>query len=383
MYPGGMFTRFVQSGQAAGVLLLACTALALVIANSGLAGSYQALWCREIAGLSAAHWVNDGLMAIFFLLIGLELEREIYVGELSAPKKALLPFFAAAGGMAAPAVIHLALNGGSSTQAGFGIPMATDIAFALAALGLLRSRVPAALKVFVVAFAVIDDLGAIVLIATVYSNELALGYLLSALCIWAGLMAINRFGRVMALTPYLLGGAAMWYCFLHAGIHASIAGVMLAFAIPFRARNPEAHSPSHRLEHRLQRPVNFLILPLFALANTAITIDAPLIADLGAPNGLGIMLGLVVGKPLGVALFCWVAIRSGLCALPTGVGWHQMIGAGVLGGIGFTMSIFISNLAFEHDPQLIEASKLAVLCASAISGMAGLAWLLRRRIPAG
>jgi NhaA family Na+:H+ antiporter len=375
-----MFARFVQSGQAAGVLLLACTLLALTIANSGLAGAYHGLWHVEIAGLSAAHWINDGLMAIFFLLIGLELEREIYVGELSAPKNALLPFFAAAGGMAAPAVIHLALNGGTPTHAGFGIPMATDIAFALAALGLLRSRIPPALKVFVVAFAVIDDLGAIVLIATAYSDELALGYLFAALSIWAVLLAINRFGRVMALTPYLLGGAAMWYCFLHAGIHASIAGVLLAFAIPFRARNPEDHSPSHRLEHRLQRPVNFLILPLFALANTAITIDAPLIAELAGRNGLGIMLGLVVGKPLGVALFSWIAIRSGLCALPTGVGWHQMIGAGVLGGIGFTMSIFICNLAFDHDMRLIEASKLAVLCASAVSGVAGFAWLLRRAV---
>jgi NhaA family Na+:H+ antiporter len=280
--------------------------------------------------------------------------------------------------MAAPAVIHVALNGGTATQAGFGIPMATDIAFALAALGLLRSRIPAALKVFVVAFAVIDDLGAIVLIATAYSNELALGYLVAALAIWAVLIAINRYGRVMALTPYLLGGVTMWYCFLHAGIHASIAGVLLAFAIPFRAGSPNAHSPSHRLENRLHRPVNFLILPLFALANTAITIDAPLIADLAGRSGLGIMLGLVIGKPLGVALFSWIAIQSGLCALPTGVGWHQMIGAGVLGGIGFTMSIFISNLAFEHDPLQIEASKLAVLCASAVSGVAGFAWLLRR-----
>lgn len=378
-----MFARFVQSGQAAGVLLLACTLLALTIANSGLADSYHGLWHSKIAGMSAAHWVNDGLMAIFFLLIGLELEREIYVGELSAPRKALLPFFAAAGGMAAPAAIHLALNGGTSTQAGFGIPMATDIAFALAALGLLRSRIPPALKVFVVAFAVIDDLGAIVLIATAYSDELALGYLLTALSIWGALIALNRFGRVMALTPYLVSGAAMWFCFLHAGIHASIAGVLLAFAIPFRSRHPEAHSPSHRLEHWLHRPVNFLILPLFALANTAIIIDAPLIADLLGRNGLGILLGLVVGKPLGVALFSWIAIRSGLCALPSGVGWHQLIGAGVLGGIGFTMSIFISNLAFAHDSQLIESSKLAVLCASAISGMAGFAWLLRRRVPAG
>jgi len=373
-----MFARFVQSGQAAGVVLLACTLLALAIANSGLADSYHGLWHLEIAGMSAAHWINDGLMAVFFLLIGLELEREIYVGELSAPRNALLPLFAAAGGMAAPAAIHLALNGGTATQAGFGIPMATDIAFALAALGLLRSRIPPALKVFVVAYAVTDDLGAIVLIATAYSDELAQGYLLSALSIWAALICLNRFGRVMALAPYVLGGAAMWYCFLHAGIHASIAGVLLAFAIPFRAREPGTHSPSHRLEHRLHGPVNFLILPLFALANTAITIDAPLIADLVDRNGLGIMLGLVVGKPLGVALFSWIAIRSGLCALPTGVGWHQIIGAGVLGGIGFTMSIFISNLAFEHEPLLVEASKLAVLCASAISGMAGFAWLLRR-----
>ncbi|HET9862376.1 MAG TPA: Na+/H+ antiporter NhaA [Steroidobacteraceae bacterium] len=378
-----MFARFVRSGQSASVLLLACTMLALGIANSGLAEAYRSMWHLDIAGMSAAHWVNDGLMAIFFLLIGLELEREIYVGELSAPKNALLPFFAAAGGMAAPAAIHLMLNAGSPTQAGFGIPMATDIAFALAALGLLRSRIPPALKVFVVAFAVIDDLGAIVLIATAYSDEIALGYVLGALCIWAVMIAINRFGRVMSLAPYLLGGIGMWYCFLHAGVHASIAGVLLAFAIPFTARTPATHSPSHRLEHRLQTPVNLLILPLFALANTAITIDAPLLAGIGEHNGLGIILGLVLGKPLGVVLFSWIVIRWGLCELPAGVAWHHMIGAGVLGGIGFTMSIFISNLAFAHQPMLVEASKLAVLCASALSGIAGVAWLLRRKVPAG
>jgi Na+:H+ antiporter, NhaA family len=277
--------------------------------------------------------------------------------------------------MLAPALIHFSLNAGEATQAGFGIPMATDIAFALAALAVLGSRVPAALKVFVVAFAVIDDLGAIVLIATVYTAELSLAHLGLALGTWTVLILLNRPGRVMALSPYLFGGALLWYFVHEAGIHASIAGVMLAFAIPFRSRDPRVASPSARLEHRLHRPVAYLILPLFALANTGITLDAPAFGALGSDHALGIAMGLVLGKPIGVLLLCLAAVRLGVSALPEGVSWRHLAGAGILGGIGFTMSIFITNLAFAGQPELVEVSKLAVLCASLIAGIGGYLWL--------
>jgi NhaA family Na+:H+ antiporter len=369
------FTRFVKSGQFGGALLIVCTIASLLLANSPFADAYHAVWYARLGPLTVEHWINDGLMAIFFLLIGLELERELYVGELSQLRNAMLPTFAAIGGMAAPALLHYSLNAGEFSRPGFGIPMATDIAFALAVLALLGSRVPVALKVFVVAFAVIDDLGAIVLIATVYTAEISLAWLGAALAIWAAMVLLNRPLGIKPLAPYLIGGVAMWYCILHAGIHASIAGVMLAFAIPFRARNPEEQSPSNRLEHWLHKPVSFLILPLFALANTGVTIDQYAIAQLGNPNSLGVALGLIVGKPLGVCAMCFVAVKSGISGLPPGVRWSHIAGAGLLGGIGFTMSIFITNLAFASEPALVNSSKLAVLAASLVAGLLGLLWL--------
>lgn len=369
------FLRFARSEQFGGVVLIACTIISLFIANSALGAGYVAFWHAKLGPLSIEHWINDGLMAVFFLLIGLELEREIYVGELSNPRGALLPIFAALGGMAAPALIHFAFNGGSATSDGFGIPMATDIAFALGILALLGKRVPPALKVFVVAFAVIDDLGAIVLIAAVYSSGISGLWLGAAFGIWALLILLNRPLRVMALWPYLLGGVALWYCLSRAGIHASIAGVMLAFAIPFTPRDPASPSPSHKLMHHLHRPVAFLILPLFALANTGVMLDASAWSGLTAPNGLGISFGLVLGKPLGVLLACALAIAAGLCTLPENVRWKHMVGAGLVGGIGFTMSIFITNLAFADDPALINESKLAVLLGSVTAGLLGYAWL--------
>ena len=333
--------------------------------------------------LTLEHWINDGLMAVFFLLVGLELERELYVGELSEPRKALLPLVAAIGGMFAPAAFHFALNAGTPTNGGFGVPMATDIAFALAVLTLLRDRVPSALKLFVVAFAVADDLGAVVLIAAVYTAELSTAFLVAAAAVFAALVALNRAFRVMALSPYLLGGAVLWFCLLKAGVHASIAGVLLAFAIPFTSRDPARASPSHRLEQRLHAPVAFVVLPLFALANTAIVVDSATLRAVVDANGLGILLGLVLGKPLGILLMCVLAVRSGLCALPGEVRWRHIAGAGFLGGIGFTMSIFISNLAFAGEPAIIESSKLSVLCASLIAAVLGAAWLGlgRRRDP--
>jgi NhaA family Na+:H+ antiporter len=369
------FKRFVKSEQSGGLLLLLCTVVSLVLANSPAAAAYLAFWQVRLGPLSIEHWINDALMAVFFLLIGLELERELYVGELSRLRNALLPAFAAVGGMAAPALIHYAFNAGLDTQPGFGIPMATDIAFALAVLALLGARVPPALKVFVVAFAVIDDLGAIVLIAAVYTATISVGYLLAALAIWALLIALNRPLRVMALWPFLLGGAALWYCLLNAGIHASIAGVLLAFAVPFSARTPGEESPSSRLEHHLHKPVAFAILPLFALANTGVPIDAQALARFAHPNNLGIMLGLLVGKPAGVAALCAAAVACRMSSLPEGVRWSHIAGAGLLGGIGFTMSIFITNLAFAGSPVLVNSSKLAILLASLVAGAAGLLWL--------
>jgi NhaA family Na+:H+ antiporter len=287
----------------------------------------------------------------------------------------LLPLFAAVGGMAAPALIHYSLNAGSETAAGFGIPMATDIAFALGILALLGKRVPAALKVFVVAYAVIDDLGAIVLIAVVYTAELSWLYLAFAAGCLAVLVFMNRLLRVMSLVPYLLGGALLWFCLLKAGIHASIAGVLLAFAVPFTARNPDAPSPSRRLENALHAPVAYVILPLFALANTGVVIDGGAIGLLASANGLGIIAGLILGKPLGVVALTLLAVKSGISKLPDGVLTLHVLGAGLLGGIGFTMSIFITNLAFTGSPTTINGSKLAILVASLAAGLLGYAWL--------
>ena len=369
------FQDFFDSEKSSGILLIACTAISLLITNSSLGPGYVGVWQTRVGGLSLEHWINDALMAIFFLLIGLELERELYNGELSDLRNALLPTFAALGGLAVPALVHLSFNAGSPTQAGVGIPMATDIAFALGVLALLGSRVPTSLKVFVVAFAVIDDLSAIVIIAVFYTSQLSAGYLLAALAVWASLGALNRFFRVMSLAPYLLGGALMWFLMLRSGVHATVAGVMLAFAIPFSAKTDDEASPSHRLEHVLHKPVAFIILPVFALANTAIVVGADWMQQLSSSNSLGIMVGLVLGKPLGVTLLCGAAVAMGICRLPSDLGWRHIFGAGVLGGIGFTMSIFIANLAFAGDPANVNASKMAILLASLTAGAIGFLWL--------
>ena len=369
------FNKFFDSEKSGGILLIICTVISLLIANSPIGADYLSLWQKQVGGLSIAHWINDGLMAIFFLLIGLELERELYIGELSDFKNALLPIFAAIGGMAAPALIHFSLNAGASTQAGIGIPMATDIAFALGVLAILGNRVPASLKVFVVAFAVIDDLGAIIIIAAFYTAQLSAWYLGAAVAVWLSLLALNRFFRIMSLVPYLLGGALMWFLMFKSGIHATIAGVMLAFAIPFSAKHEDESSPSHRLEHFLHKPVAFVILPIFALANTAIPIGADWLQSLASANSAGIMAGLIIGKPLGVTLLCLVAVSSGICHLPPDLKWPHVIGAGIIGGIGFTMSIFIANLAFVGNAEAINASKMAILLASLIAGIVGFLWL--------
>ena len=369
------FNAFFESEKLSGIFLILCTALAIVAANSTLGSSYLGFWQGSIGGLSIEHWVNDGLMAVFFLFVGLELERELYVGELSNIRNALLPLFAALGGIVVPAGIHYALNAGTPTQAGIGIPMATDIAFALGVLGLLGSRVPASLKVFLTALAVMDDLGAIIVIAVFYTAQVSLAYLLGALAVFVLLVALNRVFRVMASLPYLLGGALMWFLMLKSGVHATIAGVLLAFAIPFSARAEDERSPSHRLEHFLHKPVAFLILPIFALANTGIVIHPNWQQDLLGANSAGIIGGLLVGKPLGITLFSLLAVSIGICRLPADLQWRHVIGAGLLGGIGFTMSIFITNLAFVGDAAVINASKMSILAASICAAVLGLLWL--------
>lgn len=369
------FQRFFGSEKSSGILLIACTVISLLLSNSSAGESYMGFWETPVGGFSLEHWINDALMAVFFLLIGLELERELYSGELSNFKNALLPLVAAIGGIVTPALIHFTFNAGSPTQAGIGIPMATDIAFALGALALLGNRIPASLKVFVVAFAVIDDLSAIIVIAVFYTAQVSLGYLAGALAVWLLLIALNRFFRAMALLPYLLGGMMMWFLTLKSGVHATVAGVLLAFAIPYSAKDEDQESPSHRLEHILHKPVAFIILPIFALANTAILIGPDWMQNLGSNNSVGIIAGLLVGKPLGVTLLCFVAVNIGLCRLPPDLTWRHVIGAGILGGIGFTMSIFITGLAFTGNTAAINASKMAILAASLAAGSLGFLWL--------
>ena len=368
------FRRFFESESHGAVLLIGCTALSLVAANSAIGPTYTAFWQSRLAGLTVEHWINDALMALFFLLVGLELERELYVGELSDGRTALLPVLAALGGIGVPAGIHYALNAGSATQAGMGIPMATDIAFALGALALLGSRVPASLKVFLAALAVMDDLAAIVVIAVFYTATVSYAYLAAAAAVFSALVALNRL-KVMSLIPYLVGGALMWVLMLGSGVHATITGVLLAFAIPFGRRDDVEHSPSHRLEHFLQRPVALVILPLFALANTGIAFSGDAVGQFASANSMGIIGGLLLGKPIGITALAALGVALGVCRLPSDVRWDQVFGVGLLAGIGFTMSIFIANLAFTGDAQLINSSKAAILAASFAAGLCGLAWL--------
>jgi len=369
------FKNFFNSKKSGGIVLIICTVVSLIFANSVLGANYLSLWQMYVGGLSVEHWINDGLMAVFFLLIGLELERELYNGELSNFKNALLPIFAALGGIAAPALIHFFLNVGTETQAGIGIPMATDIAFALGVLAILGSRVPASLKIFLTALAVIDDLCAIVVIAVFYTAKFSVWYLVGALLVWALLFCLNRFFKVLSLAPYLIGGALMWFLMLKSGVHATIAGVLLAFTIPFSTTEDDAESPSHRLEHALHKPVAFFILPIFALCNTGIVIGADWAQSLTGANSAGIIGGLILGKPLGITLLSFFAVAAGICRLPLDLNWRHVFGAGILGGIGFTMSIFITNLAFVGSAETINASKMAILLASLTAGTIGFLWL--------
>jgi NhaA family Na+:H+ antiporter len=366
-----LFIEFFNSEKTGGLILVFATVLSLVIANSSWQTDYINFWHINLGGHTIVHWINDGVMTIFFLLIGLELEREIYQGELSNIKNAALPIFGALGGMLVPAGLFLILNFGSDTQSGAGIPMATDIAFAIGILSLLGNRVPTSLKIFLTALAVIDDLGAIIVIAIFYTTSLSLLNLFISLGIWGFLLILNKL-KVYNLIPYLIGGIAMWYFMLNSGVHATITGVLLAFAIPFG--NGEEKSPSYIIQHSIHKPVAFFILPLFAIANTCIAIGDNWQSGLGQLNSLGIIAGLVIGKPLGIWLFSFIGVGLGLCVLPTDLKWKNIIGAGILGGIGFTMSIFITLLAFDNA-EIINNSKIAILIASLIAGTIGFLFL--------
>lgn len=366
-----IFAEFFNSEKAVGFILIAVTVLSLVLSNTHFSGTYTAIWNKDLGGHTLVHWINDGLMTIFFLLIGLELEREIYMGELSDIKNAALPFFGAIGGMLVPAVLYMAINYGTVTASGAGIPMATDIAFAIGILSLLGSRIPVSLRIFLTALAVIDDLGAILIIALFYSGAVSALNLILALVVFGVLIILNRL-RVRSLLPYLAGGLLMWYFMLHSGIHATITGVLLAFAIPFG--KDEKSSPSHRLEHYINKPVAFLILPVFAMANTCIPLGGNLLGDAFQPGSAGIAVGLLLGKPLGIFLFSYLAALTGIALKPGDISWKMVAGAGILGGIGFTMSVFITLLAFD-DADIINYSKFAVLVSSVIAGIAGYLWL--------
>lgn len=373
-----LFKDFFSSERASGYVLIGTTIISLLLANVVIGPSFVDFFHAKVGfsndnlslKLSVEHWINDGLMTIFFLLVGLEIEREIYIGELSSIRNASLPLFAALGGMLVPFLIHFAFNYGMPTQNGSGIPMATDIAFAIGILS-LGKRVPYALKVFLTAFAIIDDLGAIIIIAFFYTKSLQLGYLLAALGTWGALFLLNRI-KVYRIWPYVLLGIFMWYCMLQSGVHATLSGVLLAFAMPFG--NGDEHSLSYRVQHFLHKPVAFIILPVFALANTGILISGTWLTDLQNNNSLGILLGLVVGKPLGITMLCALAVALGWSSLPTGVSWKHLLAAGILGGIGFTMSIFITLLAFD-DANLTSQSKMAILAASTLASILGLAAL--------
>lgn len=373
-----MYKNFVNpirdladKGRLGGILLISCTAISIIISNSEWSSAYLSFWHKHfkisILEKTIEHWINDGLMVVFFLLVGLEIKRELLVGELSDIKKSMLPVIAAVGGMLIPALIYAAFNYNHPTITGWAIPTATDIAFSLGILSFLGNRIPFALKVFLTALAIIDDLGAIIIIAVFYTSGIAKDYLLYSVLITLILFLLNKF-KIKVLSVYLLLGLILWYCILKSGIHATIAGVVLAFTIPL--------SKLKELEHYLQFPVNYIIIPLFALANTAIIVTAESMPGLGSTLSFGIILGLLIGKPLGIYAISYLAVKQKICKLPEGVSFKHILGAGMLAGIGFTMSIFIANLSF-NDVHTLNIAKLAVLGGSLFSALSGIFFLRR------
>lgn len=374
-----VFKQFFHSGKIGGILLLICVIISLCIANSSAKESFSNFLAEQVGvsfgsfhlNYTISAWVNDGLMAVFFLLVGLEIKRELIEGELSNLQKASLPVLAAIGGMIIPALIYFFFNKGEETASGWGIPMATDIAFALAIIALLGKSVPSSLKIFLAALAIADDLGAILVIAVFYTAQIHWDYLLMATAVFAFLLALNYF-KMTSLWLYLIPGVFLWYFVHHSGIHATIAGVLLAFTIP--TNDTAIESPLEKLEHFLTVPVNFLIMPIFALANTNISFQKEMIDGLVSPLGLGIIFGLFFGKTIGVTLLSWFAVKIKLAKLPSGATWKHIVGVGMLAGIGFTMSIFISLLSFSNPDHVLEA-KFAILCASIIAGLSGFVFL--------
>ena len=423
------FSKITKSESFAGILLLCCAVLAMIVANSPLSDAYAGLWKTQFGfsvnghfiGMSLEHWINDVLMAFFFLVVGLEIKREVLFGELAGFKRAALPIIAALGGMVGPGLIYFALNGGTASEHGFGIPMATDIAFALGVLSTLGKRVSVSVKVFLVSLAVADDLGAIIVIALFYSSGIALEWLLVSAGIVVVLIILNKMG-VKALTPYMVLGVFLWIAVHNCGVHATIAAVMLAFTIPVAPKidtlsfmeklkkivshfqeaetkkdgillqNEQLEALHHlskdknavqnpllRLEHALAPYSNYLIMPIFAFANAGVTIGSNI--DFGVDYVfLGIFLGLVVGKPIGIFTFTFIAEKLGIAARPTGVSWVEIFGAGTLGGIGFTMSMFVTNLAFSGEHALIatDVAKISILIASLSAGILGSIFFLVR-----
>jgi Na+:H+ antiporter, NhaA family len=420
------FQRFAQTESASGLVLLACTAVALAWANSPWAASYEHLWETPLtvglgpltANTTLHHLINDGLMAVFFFLVGLEIKREMLAGELASVRQATLPIAAAAGGMIVPASLYALLNAGTSGEPGWGVPMATDIAFALGVLALLGNRVPVGVRVFLAALAIVDDIGAVLVIALFYSGGIAWGALMLAAALVLLALGANIAG-VRRPSAYAAIGLVLWAAVLSSGIHATIAGVLLAMTIPARTRIDEenflgrargalsrcqvAHEPNAsplkdpehqvavqqlerlaeqlqppllRLEHGLHGVVAFGIMPLFALANAGVPLGLTQLEGGSSSVALGIALGLLAGKPIGITLFAWAAVRLGAASLPHGVIWRSILGAGLLGGIGFTMALFIAGLAFASEPGLLVAAKLGILGASLIAGLVG--WLVLR-----
>ncbi|MDD5203098.1 MAG: Na+/H+ antiporter NhaA [Sulfurimonas sp.] len=419
------FEHFLHAQTTTGIVLMSMTIIALILANTPLAQAYLHLFHTDITlsigswsiSHSIHHWINDGLMAIFFFIVGLEIKREILVGELSNIKVAILPILAAFGGMVLPALIYLSINYGSESANGWGIPMATDIAFAISALVLLGKRVSTALVTFLVALAIVDDLGAVVVIALFYTEQIHLLPLALAGVSFLVLVAFNRFG-IHAVLPYFIVGVVMWLFMLDSGVHATIAGVIAAMAIPSRPKrapvgftnhmsnmldeydsypvatdhtiheNQKAilqnikdridsvNAPALRLEHELHLPVSLIVIPLFALANAGISIDFSSIGEtIATPVSLGVIAGLVFGKVLGIAGVAWLAIKSGIARLPEGSTMNQIFGVAFLGGIGFTMSIFVADLAFVGNDAFIFQAKVGILAASLFAGLFGFFWL--------
>ncbi|ASC64947.1 Na+/H+ antiporter NhaA [Achromobacter denitrificans] len=384
---------FLRSEALGGYVLMLAALIALVVANSPAAPHYFGALETKLgfqAGPivlkeTALHWINDGLMAVFFLLVGLEIKREVLDGQLRGAARIVLPGIAAVGGMALPALIYVLVNAGSpDTLRGWAIPAATDIAFALGILALLGSRVPTSLKIFLTALAILDDLGAIIIIALFYTSTLNTFALGMAGALLASLFCLNRMG-VLRLAPYLLIGVVLWYFVLKSGVHATLAGVALALAIPLRPQNqghPGTHSPLHALEHALHKPVALLIVPLFGFANAGVSFSGLGLGSLAQPVPLGVALGLFLGKQLGVFGFAWLAIKSGIASLPRHATFAQLYGVALLCGIGFTMSLFIGALAFT-DPAAVDATKIGVLTGSLVSAVTGFVLLRACGAPAG